>query len=89
MRLAASTVQSRQFFESTLPEKLFEEKNKEAIKKSENLRDINTMHGPIQSRETVPINICTTVAVAAFTFTEACQTMFDDLCDESEYRKIS
>ena len=39
-------------------------KNEEAIKKSENLRDtcackglsINTMHGPIQSRETVPLS---------------------------------
>jgi hypothetical protein len=30
--LAASTVQSRQFFESTLPEQLFELKNKETIK---------------------------------------------------------
>jgi hypothetical protein len=40
MRLAASTVQSRQFFESTLPEELFELKNEETIKKS---------------RETVPL----------------------------------
>jgi hypothetical protein len=42
VRLAASTVQSRQFFESTLPEELFELKNEDAIKKSENLRDICT-----------------------------------------------
>jgi hypothetical protein len=61
--LAASCVQSRQFFASTLREQLFELKNEDAIKKSENLRDtcdckglsINTMHGPIQSRETVPL----------------------------------
>jgi hypothetical protein len=33
MRLAASTVQSRQFFESTLPGQLFELKNEETIKK--------------------------------------------------------
>jgi hypothetical protein len=33
MRLAASTVQSRLFFESTLPEELFELKNEETIKK--------------------------------------------------------
>jgi hypothetical protein len=60
--LAASCVQSRQVFASTLREKLFELK-KDAIKKSENLRDtctckglsINTMHVPIQSRETVPL----------------------------------
>jgi hypothetical protein len=31
MRLAARTVQSRQFFESTLPEQLFELKNEETI----------------------------------------------------------
>jgi hypothetical protein len=37
--LAASTVQSRQWFESTLPEQLFEWKNEDTIKKSENLRD--------------------------------------------------
>jgi hypothetical protein len=37
--LAASCVQSRQFFASTLREQLFELKNEEAIKKSENLRD--------------------------------------------------
>jgi hypothetical protein len=37
--LAASCMQSRQFFESTLGEKLFELKNEDAIKKSENLRD--------------------------------------------------
>ncbi len=62
MRLAASIVQSRQFFESTLPEELFELKNEETFKKSENLRNIctsqdliiTTMHGPIQSREAVP-----------------------------------
>jgi hypothetical protein len=37
--LAASCVQSRQFFASTLGEQLFELKNKDAIKKSENPRD--------------------------------------------------
>jgi hypothetical protein len=60
---AASTVQSRQFFESTLPEELFKLKNEETFKKSENLRDIctsrdlfiTTMHSPIQSRETVSL----------------------------------
>jgi hypothetical protein len=31
MQLAASTVQSRQFFESTLPEQLFELKNEKNI----------------------------------------------------------
>jgi hypothetical protein len=36
--LAASCVQSRQFFASRLREQLFELKNKDAIKKSENLR---------------------------------------------------
>jgi hypothetical protein len=44
---------------------LFELKNEDAIKKSENLNNtcacqglsINTMHGPIQSRETVSLNI--------------------------------
>jgi hypothetical protein len=56
-------VQSRQFLASTLPEHLFEYKNEETIEKSENLCDmytskclcINTMHGLIQSRETVPL----------------------------------
>jgi hypothetical protein len=42
MRLAASCVQSGQFFESMLPEQLFEFKNEETIKNSENLRDICT-----------------------------------------------
>jgi hypothetical protein len=42
MRLAASCVQSRQFFESTLRGELFELKNEETIKKSENPRDICT-----------------------------------------------
>ncbi len=37
--LAASCVQSRQFFASTLREQLFELKNEDAIKKSENLLD--------------------------------------------------
>jgi hypothetical protein len=37
--LAASCVQSRQFFASTLREQLLELKNEDAIKKSENLRD--------------------------------------------------
>ncbi len=36
--LAASYMQSRQFFASTLRERLFEFKNEDAIKKSENLR---------------------------------------------------
>jgi hypothetical protein len=36
--LAASTVQSRQYFASLLGEQLFELKNEDAIKKSENLR---------------------------------------------------
>jgi hypothetical protein len=61
--LAASCVQSRQFFASTLREQLLELKNEDAIEKSENLRDtcacyglfINTMHGTIQSRETFPL----------------------------------
>jgi hypothetical protein len=64
--LAASCVQSRQFFASTLREQFFELKNEDAIKKSENLRDtcacqglsINTLHGPIQSRATVPLSEC-------------------------------
>jgi hypothetical protein len=38
--LAASCVQSRQFFASTLQEQLYELKNKGAIKKSENLHGI-------------------------------------------------
>jgi hypothetical protein len=53
MRLAASQMlflhatggqlrAKRPFFESTLPEQLFELKNEETIKKSENLRDIST-----------------------------------------------
>jgi hypothetical protein len=37
--LAASCVQSHQFFASTLREQLFEVKNEDAIKKSENLCD--------------------------------------------------
>jgi hypothetical protein len=37
--LAASCVQSRQFFASTLQEQLFELKNEDARKKSENLRN--------------------------------------------------
>jgi hypothetical protein len=37
--LAASCVQSRQFFARTLREQLFELKNEDAIKKSENLHD--------------------------------------------------
>ncbi len=37
--LAASTVQSRQFFASTLQEQLFELKNEDTSKKSENLHD--------------------------------------------------
>ncbi len=63
--LAASCVQSRQFFASTLREQLFEVKNEDAIK---NLRIYTThvlnkcypstlcnMHGPIQSHKTVPL----------------------------------
>jgi hypothetical protein len=42
MRLAASTVQSRQFFESMPKAQLLDLKNEETIKKSENLRDICT-----------------------------------------------
>ncbi len=42
--LAASCVQSRQFFASTLREQLFELKNQEAIKKYENLRDTRPVH---------------------------------------------
>ncbi len=60
----SSTVQSRQFFESRLPEQLFELQNDGTITKSENLRDIctsyglsiNTVQGPIQSREPIPLN---------------------------------
>ncbi len=37
--LAASCVQSRQFFASTLWQQLFELKNEDAIEKYENLRD--------------------------------------------------
>jgi hypothetical protein len=37
--LAASCLQSRQFLASTLQVQLFELKNEDAIKKSENLRD--------------------------------------------------
>jgi hypothetical protein len=37
--LAASCVQSRQFFASTMREHLFELKNEDAINKFENLRD--------------------------------------------------
>jgi hypothetical protein len=37
--LAASCMQSRQFFASMLREQLLELKNEDAIKKSENLRD--------------------------------------------------
>jgi hypothetical protein len=61
--LAASCVQSRQLFASTLREQLFEIENEDAIK---NLRiysihvlaiglSINTLHDPIQSPETVPL----------------------------------
>jgi hypothetical protein len=37
--LAASTLQSRQFFEITLLEQLFELKSEDAVKKTENLCD--------------------------------------------------
>jgi hypothetical protein len=37
--LAANCMQSRQFFSSTLQEQLFESKNEDASKKSENLRN--------------------------------------------------
>jgi hypothetical protein len=40
--LVASCMQSRQFFASTLREQLFELKNEDAMKKSENLRDTCT-----------------------------------------------
>jgi hypothetical protein len=39
LALVASCMQSCQFFASTLREQLFELKNEDAIKKSENLRD--------------------------------------------------
>ncbi len=62
--LAASCLQSHQFFASTLREQWFELRNEDDIKKSKNLLatcacsglSINTtcMHGPIQSHETVP-----------------------------------
>ncbi len=42
--LAASTVQSRQVFASTLPEQLFKLKNKDAIKKSKNLPYLLSKH---------------------------------------------
>jgi hypothetical protein len=53
-------------FASTLREQFFDLKNEDAIKKSENLRytcacqglSINTLLGPIQSRETVPLSEC-------------------------------
>jgi hypothetical protein len=63
--LAASTVQSCQFFESTLPEQLFELKNGKPIKKSENIMQLmcylgsirqQYIHGLIQSHETFPLN---------------------------------
>jgi hypothetical protein len=58
-------MQMRQFFERMLPEQLFELKNKDTINKSENIRNIctswglfiYTMHGPIQSHETIPLNV--------------------------------
>ncbi len=51
------------FCKHAVRKQLFELKNENSIEKSENLRDtcacqglsINTMHGPIQSRETVPL----------------------------------
>ncbi len=70
-------MQNRQFFESGLPEQLFELKNDGTIKKSENLRDIctsyglsiNTMHGPIQSRETVLLNAEYLLTLMTFWYT--------------------
>ena len=53
MHLAASTEQSYQFFERTLPEQLFESKNEETIKKYENLRDIYKL-GPIHKNYACP-----------------------------------
>jgi len=53
MQLAASTKQSYQFFERTLPEQLFESKNEETIKKYENLRDIYKL-GPIHQNYAWP-----------------------------------
>jgi hypothetical protein len=52
------------FFASTLPEQLFVLKNEDANKKSVNLPDtcpcqvlfINTLHCPIQSHKTIPLN---------------------------------
>jgi hypothetical protein len=62
--IAISCVQSRQFFASTLREQLFELKNEDDILKSKNLGDtrackglsIKTIHGPIHTRETVPLS---------------------------------
>jgi hypothetical protein len=62
--LMASCMQSSQFFASTLQEQLFELKNEDAINKSDTRQmcllrpvySISTMHGSIQSRETVPLN---------------------------------
>jgi hypothetical protein len=61
--LAATTVQSRQFFASSLGELYFELKNRGTNKNSKITRDtftnpgltINPKHGPVQSRETVPL----------------------------------
>jgi hypothetical protein len=72
MLLAATCMQSRQLFASTLREQLFEFKKEDAIKKSKNLRDtcpchvlsINTMHGPIQTRETVPLNHIINISIS-------------------------
>jgi hypothetical protein len=65
MRLAANRMQTLHALEASCLQsrQLFDLKNEEAIKKSENLRhtcackglSINTMHCPIQSRETVPL----------------------------------
>jgi hypothetical protein len=58
--LASSCMQSRLFFASTLQEQLFKLKMKMPLKNlriyaTHVLANINTMHYPIQSRETVPL----------------------------------
>ncbi len=59
--VAASRMQSRQFFASTLWEQLFEFKMKTPLKNLSHMcllrLTMNTMHGQIQSRETVPLMV--------------------------------
>ena len=78
---------SRQYFASTLREQLFELKNEDTINlrlsnhKSENLRvkygwlglSINTMHGPIQSRETVPLMLKKVILIFIFKLIDYCK----------------